>query len=117
MSNFVNFSLFDFVYCFNTISRASSLAIRSINSLIVPFLSLYYFRLLWARSLPVRVRTQTGILLLHIIHYYVLNEIRFTSYQGVCNTPLRLFIFILRDTQYYMLDTVFTNLYKLNNPA
>ena len=121
MSYFVNFSISYFVYCFKTISWASSLAIRSINSLIVPSLSLYYFRLLRARcTVP------------HIILYCFFNEIQFTGYQGVCNTPLHLFIsiFAIRDTRYcflhlasisffipsshYILDTV---LYNLDNPS
>ena len=92
MSYFVNFSISYFVYCFKTISWASSFTIRSINSLIVPSLSLYYFPLLWVRcTVP------------HIILYCFFNEMQFTGYQGVCNTPLHLSISFLRNTRYSIL--------------
>ena len=91
MSNFVNFYISEFIHCFKTISWASSFTIRSINSLIVPSLTLYYFRLLWARcTVP------------YIILYCFFNKIQFTGYQGVAIRPyIFLFLFYaIRDTRY-----------------
>src|SRR5665648_1032480 len=108
MSYFVNFSISYFVYCFKAISWASSFTIRSINSLIVPSLSLYYFRLLWVRcTVP------------HIILYYFFYEMQYaptsfyfflrnTRYSILFLHLASIFFFIPSSlyTQYYIRDTV-----------